>query len=69
MLLLHGFRVRGVGRSADKAHRFTELLKQRFGAESFEFAQIKDFAIDGAFANALNGESAKCLSAAHKSGH
>ncbi|KAH7101486.1 hypothetical protein BKA62DRAFT_794627 [Auriculariales sp. MPI-PUGE-AT-0066] len=55
LLLQKGFRVRGVGRSATKAAQLTEHFKTKYGANSFEFAEVADFAVSAAFDTALRG--------------
>ncbi|KAH7106574.1 hypothetical protein BKA62DRAFT_805028 [Auriculariales sp. MPI-PUGE-AT-0066] len=55
LLLQRGFCVRGVGRSALKAALFTEHLKAKYGAGSFEFAEVADFTASDAFHSALLG--------------
>ncbi|KAH7102110.1 hypothetical protein BKA62DRAFT_617953, partial [Auriculariales sp. MPI-PUGE-AT-0066] len=53
LLLQKGFRVRGVGRSATKAAQLIEHFKTKYGADSFEFAEVADFSVSAAFDTAL----------------
>ncbi|KAH7107911.1 hypothetical protein BKA62DRAFT_320 [Auriculariales sp. MPI-PUGE-AT-0066] len=54
-LLKHGFRVRGVGRSASKAAPLIEHSNRTYGKDTFEFAEVVNAAAPGAFTNALQG--------------
>ncbi|KAH7106582.1 hypothetical protein BKA62DRAFT_826087 [Auriculariales sp. MPI-PUGE-AT-0066] len=55
LLLQRGFRVRGVGRSAAKAAPFADHLNTKYGAGAFEFAEVADYTISGAFDSVLQG--------------
>ncbi|KAH7106584.1 hypothetical protein BKA62DRAFT_687560 [Auriculariales sp. MPI-PUGE-AT-0066] len=55
LLLKKGYRVRGVGRSATKAAKFTESLQATFGARNFEFVEVPDFKVAGVFDGVFDG--------------
>ncbi|KAH7106583.1 hypothetical protein BKA62DRAFT_805045 [Auriculariales sp. MPI-PUGE-AT-0066] len=55
LLLQKGFHVRGVGRSILKAAPFIKHLNVTYGVGCFEFAEVADFTISGAFGAALQG--------------
>ncbi|KAH7108383.1 hypothetical protein BKA62DRAFT_824579 [Auriculariales sp. MPI-PUGE-AT-0066] len=55
LLLQRGFRVRGAGRSAVKAAEFKEHLTKTYGEGVFEFVEVADMTVSGAFDAHLQG--------------
>ncbi|KAF8201171.1 hypothetical protein K438DRAFT_1965692 [Mycena galopus ATCC 62051] len=53
--ITYGFKVRGVTRSVSKAAQFVKHLEDKYGKESFEIIEVKDFNVPGAYDEILHG--------------
>lgn len=55
-VLLHGYKVRGTVRNAEKNSWMVDFFTQRYGKGNFELIQIPDLTKDGAFSEVVKGK-------------
>ncbi|KAI0023480.1 aldehyde reductase [Xylariomycetidae sp. FL0641] len=53
-----GYKVRGTTRSPEKNAWLKDLFDRKYGPGNFEFAEVADMSVDGAFTEAVKGVSA-----------
>lgn len=56
-LLIAGYRVRGTVRSEEKIKSLSEIWEKKFGYGRFELITVADISKDGAFDDAVEGET------------
>jgi len=64
-VLLHGYKVRGTVRNAEKNSWMVDFFAQRYGKGKFELVEIPDLTTEGAFTEAVKGKIYEMLTTSY----